>query len=658
MKRCLLALLALCVLLTALPGAASAETRELTDADWLAFSAVSNLDFFEGETVREALLRMRRWDTLWSERQGISYAQLCAGIASYRVAQTFDYSLLNGFYAVLFTDGEGNGVLAYRGSAEPARWAQETVDAMHDWLFNDLPIELGNLMGSQYDTALETFRRASERCESITVTGHSLGGAWADVASAVFGCRGVTFNAVSVLDVLFTHDPVRMAACFDGIDRWNFVDHTNEYDIWAGMFETYCASEIKPYVAHQSNVEVNFEAVTALRALEYGSGTVESTVQLLTEFMRVLRGGELMQCHMLDSFVTVDASGTVCLTEETARFVPASGTLGFLLTQNRYVQFGSTGGDTLDAGALLYGDGYLYGGDGSDRLTGSIRGDVLIGGNGDDCLEGDWGDDRYLYRIGSGYDVILDVAGNDTLELYGVTESDVISVVRRDGGMFADVLCNATPIVSIALTDRASGAQSFAVMWNGNEQDISAWFTSVPYVSRTAVDCNASVRIVADDGTAVLTVGHGTAERYSGAFGTVSICGEGTAVVNLVSGYRIKLIGTDGDPLSVHHKLVYEGAPNEVYVLSYPHVPASYTAELVSGQNGEPVLRLENACNADLNGDGKVNVRDYMLLKRFVLGKGALTEAQKQIADLNFDGKINVRDYVLLKRFVLWGLSR
>ena len=55
----------------------------------------------------------------------------------------------------------------------------------------------------------------------------------------------------------------------------------------------------------------------------------------------------------------------------------------------------------------------------------------------------------------------------------------------------------------------------------------------------------------------------------------------------------------------------------------------------------------------DVNGDGKVNAQDYMLLKRKVLGKATLTPEEKKAMDINKDGKVNAQDYGLLKRFVL-----
>ncbi|MCH5184144.1 MAG: leucine-rich repeat protein [Oscillospiraceae bacterium] len=55
----------------------------------------------------------------------------------------------------------------------------------------------------------------------------------------------------------------------------------------------------------------------------------------------------------------------------------------------------------------------------------------------------------------------------------------------------------------------------------------------------------------------------------------------------------------------------------------------------------------------DLNGNGKIEATDYMLLKRFVLGTFTLTDEQKAASDVTGDGKINALDYAMVKRHVL-----
>ena len=52
----------------------------------------------------------------------------------------------------------------------------------------------------------------------------------------------------------------------------------------------------------------------------------------------------------------------------------------------------------------------------------------------------------------------------------------------------------------------------------------------------------------------------------------------------------------------------------------------------------------------DANCDGKLNVADYVLVKRHVLRTFDLSEKGFKAADVNGDGKINAIDYVLIKR--------
>ncbi len=55
----------------------------------------------------------------------------------------------------------------------------------------------------------------------------------------------------------------------------------------------------------------------------------------------------------------------------------------------------------------------------------------------------------------------------------------------------------------------------------------------------------------------------------------------------------------------------------------------------------------------DLNSDGEVDIKDYIILKRAVVGKYTLNETEESVSDINEDGSINVFDYIMLKRIVL-----
>lgn len=72
-------------------------------------------------------------------------------------------------------------------------------------------------------------------------------------------------------------------------------------------------------------------------------------------------------------------------------------------------------------------------------------------------------------------------------------------------------------------------------------------------------------------------------------------------------------------------------APNWIFVTEFE----AYAADLALG---------------DLNHDGSINARDYLMLKRYCNGWFKLTAAQKIVADVNRDGKVNAIDYMFVKR--------
>ena len=55
----------------------------------------------------------------------------------------------------------------------------------------------------------------------------------------------------------------------------------------------------------------------------------------------------------------------------------------------------------------------------------------------------------------------------------------------------------------------------------------------------------------------------------------------------------------------------------------------------------------------DVNGDGEVDIIDYLSVKRHVLGTIVLKAAEQQRADVNGDGEIDVIDYTIVKRIAL-----
>ncbi len=97
---------------------------------------------------------------------------------------------------------------------------------------------------------------------------------------------------------------------------------------------------------------------------------------------------------------------------------------------------GGRGNDVLRGEAgydlLLAGDGddKLYGGTGNDILRGDAGNDYLDGGEGNNTLEGGSGDDTYVFRRGSGHDVISDNLGHNSIHFEGLSMKDISLTTR------------------------------------------------------------------------------------------------------------------------------------------------------------------------------------------------------------------------------------
>ena len=61
-------------------------------------------------------------------------------------------------------------------------------------------------------------------------------------------------------------------------------------------------------------------------------------------------------------------------------------------------------------------------------------------------------------------------------------------------------------------------------------------------------------------------------------------------------------------------------------------------------------ISSEGPVTGDANGNGKVDARDYLLIKRAYFGTYYLSPEQIEICDITKNGKLDARDYILLKR--------
>jgi hypothetical protein len=94
--------------------------------------------------------------------------------------------------------------------------------------------------------------------------------------------------------------------------------------------------------------------------------------------------------------------------------------------------YGEDGNDVFHGGEgndVIYdgNDGsHIYGGTGNDSIYAGGGNDVIDPGEGDDYIQDDHGDDTIIFKAGYGTDTISDAAGNNTIQLSGLSMSDAI----------------------------------------------------------------------------------------------------------------------------------------------------------------------------------------------------------------------------------------
>ena len=146
--------------------------------------------------------------------------------------------------------------------------------------------------------------------------------------------------------------------------------------------------------------------------------------------------------------------------------------------------YGQDGNDIIYDGD----DGsYIYGGTGNDSIYAGGGDDVIDGGEGDDYIQDDHGDDTVIFKAGYGTDTISDAAGNNTIQLSGLSIEDAVMsringsdlkisfgadniIIKQyfDGGAFQNFNINGTMLNDLITTLYGSDNDDWMSAWNDN----------------------------------------------------------------------------------------------------------------------------------------------------------------------------------------------
>jgi Ca2+-binding RTX toxin-like protein len=132
---------------------------------------------------------------------------------------------------------------------------------------------------------------------------------------------------------------------------------------------------------------------------------------------------------------------------------------------------GANGSDYLEGGS---GADQLLGNAGADTLFGGAGDDVLTGGAGNDLLEGGLGNDRYVLRQGDGMDRIIDPDGSGSLQIDGVTYASARRL-QPDGNTW---ISEDGESVRFILSEADNGQQDLVILYGNGDRAIVEGYTN------------------------------------------------------------------------------------------------------------------------------------------------------------------------------------
>ncbi|MDE5557626.1 MAG: leucine-rich repeat protein, partial [Ruminococcus sp.] len=75
---------------------------------------------------------------------------------------------------------------------------------------------------------------------------------------------------------------------------------------------------------------------------------------------------------------------------------------------------------------------------------------------------------------------------------------------------------------------------------------------------------------------------------------------------------------------------------------------------VISEVDGNVIEKEDNSLPGDVNGDGTVNLKDVVLVRRYI-ADGWSVDHDENVADVNNDGTVNLKDVVLIRRYIAGG---
>ena len=454
-----------------------------------------------------------------------------------------------GYAAVVFRKGE-DVIIAYRGS----EGGPQTVFNGEDW-YVDAEFALMNYLDpKQFDAALETCKSYLRGVSgSVTLTGHSLGGALVTYVSLVTGAKGYSFDGAAghVVDLTYLFEPTRIFFTSKyAMPFTNFTDPASLATFGADLIQ-HTRTDLYPGVCYETNPDAIAYYPGLFWTHQQYSNTRPTADGKGLEFM------PLAERHYVANryYASVDyaylgiligAAGVGSAAPGLGKILDGvlGGTLGAFrgrLAKKGGVILGSTLNDDLSVANMTglldctanVTTNVLYGGDGTDTLVGAASGDILVSG----CMEGDHlsgglGDDVYVidttYR-GNVY--ISDTIGSDSIILNSRNSYSYYSVTAlgfdedsNSYGFNVTYGCNvylSKTLLRHSFTVYDAYGNQLCVIDTKGELDKKAPTQDEASCKEITMEGPCQFTVYAPDGTAVSSYDTAKPGLYTEEFGTV-----------------------------------------------------------------------------------------------------------------------------------------
>lgn len=290
----------------------------------------------------------------------------------------------------------------------------------------------------------------------------------------------------------------------------------------------------------------DFSLVSTALVTNFVNGVPTALAQL-QDFVAVVQGYNPYDVNTLyQDFSTAIQLAAAGLPEATRTLVVSAVLIGndeVEGTSVADVQHGYQGNDDIKG---LGGNDQLWGDEGHDQLDGGTGDDSLNGGSGYDVLEGGAGNDTYYFARGYNDDVINELSGVDTIELNGVTESQVY--VSRNGADLQLILDTGETLTVVDMFNEGEILTNYAIdkirFANNVEWDLAR-------INKEVVIGSGENDVLEGFDTSDVIVGHAGDDTLFGAGGNDTYqyqLGDGTDVIVDLAGADKLVLGAGITP--------------------------------------------------------------------------------------------------------------